>query len=333
MTTRSWESRVSGLLAGVLRTPWRARLVAIALAALVPTVVGSEELVAANAPAGEYTPGGAGACTECHDQAAVLAILRTPHGVKGDAHTPFAAQGCEACHGPSASHAADEDTPVAVGFGDKFPTEPQNAVCLSCHRGGERLLWNGSVHDARGVACASCHDIHNPRQVVLQKDVRPDALVRKDVSAACYSCHPDVRAQTHRISSHPIKEGEVTCNDCHNVHGSTSDHLLAKRNVNETCYQCHAEKRGPFLWEHQPARDDCTTCHTSHGSTQRALLKQRTPWLCQECHSVEFHPSTEYTAAGLPGGAANRNLLLRSCTNCHTEVHGSNHPSGVRFTR
>jgi DmsE family decaheme c-type cytochrome len=103
--------------------------------------------------------------------------------------------------------------------------------------------------------------------------------------------------------------------------------------VNETCYQCHAEKRGPFLWEHQPARDDCMTCHASHGSTQRALLKQRAPWLCQECHSVEGHPSTEYTAAGLPGGAPNRNLLLRSCTNCHYEVHGSNHPSGVRFMR
>ncbi len=306
---------------------------AIAVAIAVPGTVGSEMVVASSEPAGEYAAGGSGACTECHDQEATLAILRTPHGTKGDTHTPFAAQGCESCHGPSASHAADENSPVAVGFGEKFPSEPQNAVCLNCHRGGERLLWNGSVHDARGIACASCHDIHKTKPVVLQKDIRPDALVRKDASAACYSCHPDVRAQTHRISSHPIKEGEVTCNDCHNVHGSTSDHLLVKRNVNETCYQCHAEKRGPFLWEHQPARDDCLTCHNSHGSTQRALLKQRAPWLCQECHSVEFHPSTEYTAAGLPGGAANRNLLLRSCTNCHYEVHGSNHPSGVRFTR
>ena len=263
-----------------------------------------------------------------------LAILRTPHGVKGDARTPFAAQGCESCHGPSAAHAADEDVPVTVGFGDAFPTEPQNAVCLSCHRGGERMLWKGSEHDARGVACASCHDIHKTRQVVLQKDIRPDALVRKDVSAACYGCHPDVRAQTHRISAHPIKEGEVTCNDCHNVHGSASDHLLVKRTVNETCYQCHAEKRGPFLWEHEPAREDCLICHASHGSTQPAMLKQRGPWLCQECHSVQFHPSTNYDASGLPaGGAANRNLLLRNCTNCHTEVHGSNHPSGVRLTR
>jgi DmsE family decaheme c-type cytochrome len=283
--------------------------------------------------AGDYAPGGSGACTDCHDQPRTLAVLKTSHGVKGDSHTPFAAHGCESCHGPSASHAADEDVPAAIGFGDAFPTEPQNAACLNCHRGGERMLWNGSVHDARGVACASCHDIHKARDVLFQKDLRPDALVRKDVSAACYDCHPDVRAQTHRVSSHPIKEGEVTCNDCHNVHGSTSEHLLVKRTVNQTCYQCHAEKRGPFLWEHQPARDDCLTCHAAHGSTQRALLKQRAPWLCQECHSVQFHPSTDYTAAGLPGGAANRNLLLRSCMNCHTEVHGSNHPSGVRLTR
>jgi len=331
VTTRWSVLSLHGLRARRLR--WGLGLCATALAFAVPAPVVAETVIGPAESAGDYAPGGSGACTECHDQAGTLEILRTPHGAKGDAHTPFAAQGCESCHGPSAAHADDSDVPVAVGFGDEFPAEPQNAVCLSCHRGGERLLWNGSVHDARGIACASCHDIHKTRQVVLQKDIRPDALVRKDVSAACYSCHPDVRAQTHRISSHPIKEGEVSCNDCHNVHGSTSEHLLVKRTVNQTCYQCHAEKRGPFLWEHQPARDDCLTCHAAHGSTQRALLKQRAPWLCQECHSVQFHPSTEYTAAGLPSGAANRNLLLRSCTNCHTEVHGSNHPSGVRLTR
>jgi hypothetical protein len=36
---------------------------------------------------------------------------------------------------------------------------------------------------------------------------------------------------------------------------------------------------------------------------------------------------------GLPGASPNRNLLMKNCLNCHTEVHGSNHPSGVRFTR
>ena len=145
------------------------------------------------------------------------AVLKTPHGVKGDAHTPFAAHGCESCHGPSAAHAADEDVPVAVGFGDAFPTEPQNAVCLTCHRGGERLLWNGSVHDARGLACASCHDIHKARDVLFEKDLRPDALVRKDVSAACYGCHPTCarkRIGSRRIRSRKARSPATIATTC-----------------------------------------------------------------------------------------------------------------------
>jgi DmsE family decaheme c-type cytochrome len=150
----------------------------------------------------------------------------------------------------------------------------------------------------------------------------------------CFACHPRVRAQTHRLSSHPFKEGRIECSDCHAVHGSVSESLLAQETLNETCYTCHAEKRGPFLWEHQPARDDCTTCHVPHGSNHPNLLEARTPWLCQECHMAPFHPSTAYTGSGLPGrGTPGRNLLLKNCQNCHTAVHGSNHPSGVRFTR
>jgi hypothetical protein len=26
-------------------------------------------------------------------------------------------------------------------------------------------------------------------------------------------------------------------------------------------------------------------------------------------------------------------LLAKSCLNCHSQVHGSNHPSGVKFMR
>ena len=32
----------------------------------------------------------------------------------------------------------------------------------------------------------------------------------------------------------------------------------------------------------------------------------------------------DYTASGIP----NQNLLGKNCMNCHSQVHGSNHPSG-----
>ena len=286
------------------------------------------------APTG-YTGGGVDACTECHDQANILAILKSPHGVKGDARTPLAHENaCETCHGPGAAHAADSDhQSMPIVFGQSHPAKPQNEVCLSCHQGGARIHWSGSDHETHDVSCAACHQIHAVEDRVLRRDVSVDTFVKRDQSQACFACHPDVRAQIYRMSAHPIREGRVTCSDCHNPHGSTTDHLLAQETTNETCYECHAEKRGPFLWEHQPVREDCTTCHTPHGSTHAPLLVARGPWLCQQCHMAQFHPSGAYSGSGLPGATPNRNLLAKNCLNCHSEVHGSNHPSGVGLTR
>jgi DmsE family decaheme c-type cytochrome len=136
---------------------------------------------------------------------------------------------------------------------------------------------------------------------------------------------------------------------------------VVEKSVRDTCFICHAEKRGPFLYEHPPASDDCLNCHTPHGSTNPPLLIARMPWLCQQCHGNSApHPGNVYSAASLPGGAvANANtknpilagainpitgksvalnnpppqLAFRSCANCHTQVHGSNHPAGERFVR
>jgi DmsE family decaheme c-type cytochrome len=109
--------------------------------------------------------------------------------------------------------------------------------------------------------------------------------------------------------------------------------MLVKATVNETCYTCHAEKRGPFLWEHPPAREDCTNCHTPHGSIHTPLLKARAPWLCQQCHLAPMHPSTAYSGTGVPPRGAAQQILANSCMNCHSQVHGTNHPSGPRNTR
>ena len=121
---------------------------------------------------------------------------------------------------------------------------------------------------------------------------------------------------------------------------------MVKNSVNKTCYMCHAEKRGPFLWEHEPVVDDCLNCHTPHGSTKTPLLKTRVPFLCQECHSAE-HANIVNSGANLPNGnvtTANGMLPLanqiprqqanaRACLNCHSLIHGSNHPAGAKFQR
>jgi hypothetical protein len=57
------------------------------------------------------------------------------------------------------------------------------------------------------------------------------------------------------------------------------------------------------------------------------------PLLCQQCHMSAFHPSTAYVGPDPSVGRADIHLVAKGCLNCHSEVHGSNHPSGVRFTR
>ena len=115
--------------------------------------------------------------------------------------------------------------------------------------------------------------------------------------------------------------------------------MLVKATLNETCYTCHTEKRGPFLWEHPPVREDCANCHTPHGSIHTPLLKARGPWLCQECHLATFHPSTAYSGTSIPPApgiapiSPPDRVLANNCLNCHSQVHGSNHPSGARKTR
>jgi DmsE family decaheme c-type cytochrome len=277
----------------------------------------------------QYSEGGATFCLNCHNTPPVSFILQTPHAQSGDPRTPFANQGCETCHGPSASHVREFSSPGVVfgKTGRRFPVsdpKTQNQACLNCHESGSRMNWQGSQHEFGDVACSSCHKIHSLHDSVRVNQTQPQV---------CFTCHKDKQAQVSKRSHHPIMEGLVVCSNCHNPHGSPGTTLLARNTVNETCYQCHAEKRGPFLWEHQPVREDCTNCHNPHGSTQASLLEIRPPYLCQQCHEEAFHPSTLYSGTGIPPTGAAQQLLGNSCMNCHSTIHGSNHPSGSRFTR
>jgi DmsE family decaheme c-type cytochrome len=269
-------------------------------------------------------------CTHCHDELAtkpILSIYQTKHGVKGDARTP----GCQSCHGASDSHLKDKHLPTDVTFGEnKSEARAQDAACLSCHKTGKRTRWEGGQHQANEVSCSNCHEIHAPVDRVRNK---------KTQTEVCFTCHKEQRADSLKVSTHPIDAGKVVCSDCHNPHGSAGPKLMKKNTVTETCFSCHAEKRGPFLWEHQPVNEDCTNCHTPHGSNISPLLKSRTPFLCDECHDgphVSQSPVGPGAAVGRPGatgGYGNIEFAGRACMNCHSMVHGSNSPSGAFLHR
>ncbi len=281
----------------------------------------------------DYSIHGADSCLPCHGQGAPQSatdIFFTPHASRTDPTAPFAKQQCETCHGPSAEHIfgqqRGENVPPAHIFGTltETPVEIQNDVCLNCHETHGRLGWFGSRHETADLSCASCHQVHRPRDRVF------DSLTQQQV---CFDCHPKKRSDTLKASSHPLRFGNMACSDCHDPHNGDNDFLLQQSTVNETCYTCHAEKRGPFLWEHAPVSEDCTLCHQPHGSNHQALLRRRPPLLCQQCHSPAEHPSTAYTSELIEDDFHNRFLLGRACLNCHSQVHGSNHPSGSTLDR
>jgi DmsE family decaheme c-type cytochrome len=282
--------------------------------------------IALSAPAKEAAPPGnefisSDQCSACHPDLAA-AIGKTVHGkiLLQHPRTELEKQGCQACHGPGKAHAEDVTNPARRGpFGKntKGSVREQNAQCVACHDKGEHLFWKGSPHELRGLACVQCHTMHSalsPRNL-LAKNTEPEV---------CSQCHVVKKAQLLRTSHMPVREAKLTCSDCHNPHGSVTRRLIRENSVNEDCYKCHAEKRGPFLWEHAPVRENCVNCHEPHGSIHDKLLKVKRERLCQQCH-IENRHNTQ------PHAPNTRFVFNRSCLNCHPMIHGSNHPGGEFF--
>lgn len=276
------------------------------------------EPLTAQLPAGYV---GSETCVTCHQDRDVQG---TAHGRTIDARTPMAREGCESCHGPGQAHAdAGGDPEKIASFREMRPHEA-SAACTACHNRSEHAMWDGSPHQLRNLTCTTCHSVHTPRSAEAQ-------LVRATPMQVCADCHRDKVAKVDRSGHMPVREGKMTCATCHNPHGSANVRLLrAGFSSAEACTSCHADKRGPMLFEHAPVRESCATCHDPHGSPNERMLVQKQPFLCQRCHSHVRHPGTLYDNRVVR--SSNR-IFARSCVTCHSQVHGSNHPSGHFFLR
>jgi DmsE family decaheme c-type cytochrome len=284
---------------------------------------GREE--AAPAQRAEYA--GSHTCVTCHAPS-VPAYEQTVMGkvFMHNARTALERQNCEACHGPGGDHViGGGGRGKGVGPGqmitfakdDPTPVDQRNAKCLACHERRAHLYWKGSTHDRNDVACTNCHTI-------MQRQSPKAQLARSNVVETCAQCHIVKRDQVTRVAHMPIPEGKMSCTDCHNPHGSSTPFMLVRESPNATCYTCHADKRGPYLWEHPPVQETCMNCHNPHGSNHQHMLKTMNFRLCQQCHIETRHPTSPYSAGS-------RFVFNRACLNCHSRIHGSNHPSGFAF--
>jgi DmsE family decaheme c-type cytochrome len=307
----------------------RLRYVVLALVGLA-LLGGSHAFAQAAPPAGWSATD----CQSCHDKAVGPTFQHTKHAANP--------QSCASCHANVAEHmkaqmGGDKNGPVPSL--KKLTAAQISETCLKCHEKGGQQNWHGGLHERRAVGCTSCHSIHSFKSKTAQ-------LTTASKSDVCYSCHKSERAKTLRTSHHPVREGKMECSSCHNPHDGSRPKMINAESTNELCYQCHAEKRGPFLFEHAPVREDCAACHDPHGSNHKRLTTNKLPNLCWNCHltgSGHFgsgdNLSTEKGVPVAPTGApsgfptANSRFIEKSCKNCHVNLHGSNSPSGAYFIR
>jgi DmsE family decaheme c-type cytochrome len=265
---------------------------------------------------------------KCHRHDKITDDFR--HSVHGEQIKPedgLPLVNCESCHGPGSLAIAKIGDNVAENdarkvkcdtstFLDlsKLPPQAQSLICLKCHSAASTpnlTYWNASPHALNDVSCFDCHKLHQgPQQKVK----------REEMAELCFGCHPQVKMETNLFSHHPLREKKMSCVDCHNPHGSTQDKLLLGSSPKETCTRCHMEKQGPFLFEHGDVTENCANCHTPHGSVNNNLLNAAMPFLCLQCHGGHTLDNT----AGVKG------LFVNRCTDCHSQVHGTDIPAPAK---
>ena len=284
---------------------------------------------------------GSESCKACHDQQ-FANFSATKHGKLAASHSwKGETQGCETCHGPGRLH--------VEGGGDKSKIKAFSAMspkqvsdtCLQCHAGKEEHNnYRRGEHYRNDVACTSCHAPHGEavfaasaaqpssakflaRRVSDTDVTTPLKMLRLNEPQLCLQCHSEMKAQFSLPFHHKVPEGAVKCSDCHNPHGGLeSKQTRAATGADAVCMKCHADKQGPFVFEHAPAKvEGCTICHTPHGSNNPNLLKRsQVRQLCLECHSntgVIGIPNT-------PNFHNQTTTRFQNCTTCHVKIHGSN---------
>ncbi|MFI5110432.1 MAG: cytochrome c3 family protein, partial [Terriglobales bacterium] len=275
---------------------------------------------------------GSDTCTGCHAETS-----------KNFQHAFHKQQGveCEDCHGNGSLHVEGGGDVAKIVSLSKRPVQTANGVCLGCHARGEKVRhWSGGSHSANHLRCVDCHQIHDralraanesrisfdtaTRGAFVAGSVSPETNVilrpRSATNDACLKCHQTEGAQLSMPYHHPLREGKMSCVDCHDPHGGPAGNNLRTANVSQLCLGCHAQYRGPFAYQHPPVTENCMICHTAHGSPNTNLLQISEPALCLQCHAGH------HNGASLP--------LADRCTNCHGSIHGTDTPTpsgGSRF--
>ena len=168
---------------------------------------------------------------------------------------------------------------------------------------------------------------HSPSRTFVGLNRRPMAVNDPDT---CYKCHPQLVALTQMPSHHPIFEGKMVCSNCHDSHGQALRLLKEPHGQSGLLPLPHGEE-GPFVYEHPPVTQDCTICHEPHGTVARTICCASRPRSCACDVTRAIAPArTFHDQSLLPDIGKSPTLqkaFFTDCTQCHSQVHGSDVPS------
>ena len=205
----------------------------------------------------------------------------------------------------------------------------QNRTCLNCHSGGKRTHWRGSSHPGNDVTCTHCHTLHLPSDPVLAKDnparsmfPLPQDPTRGDACAI----HAWRRLRKGGVLGLPQRARRSRAETTATTAGQRRLLHLPCRIARSVPVGAPAGVRRLHALPH-PARLE--HCATVEGAA--AMVVSKLPRRFATYHASAFRARTFNRAQAAQTRL--RLLLARACLNCHSAIHGSNHPSGARFTR
>ncbi len=223
--------------------------------------------------------------------------------------------------------------PVLSAAGAKYVGSDQ---CKICHADQARMMEAtphyrifGADKQAGAEGCEVCHgpgSAHIDGGGDRSKISRLGEVKSREVLGVCLNCHAERANQMHFNRSQHASAG-VTCVDCHRVHTSKAEPLLAEKEL-DLCYGCHQETKSDFAKPFHHRVDEglvqCNDCHNIHGTAtvRQARTLPSGDAVCYKCHADKQGP---FVYEHVP-------VKTEGCTTCHTP-HGSTNPRLLKVSQ